>query len=282
MDVASLLGPVLADIGKAAGLIDASGELAGSWFEDPLSELESVFTNATQRAAALDLLDQIVPPATVQGAPTNQKWHPLLGTQTSGNVYLTVDDSADPTVVVGVGGHYGSSGGPPAASLLFELPIAQLSGTSFSAVAGTQGGPLTLTLDVSLGWTTPAHPIALAGLSAALVFAPLANPVIADVKITMRGLDLDGTGAKDVVLDPQQLGNEATHLVLGLVREKLHEISGTATGAAAALAANLIPLLGLDGSLPAFPLEQISSDPAATATWLKSLLTGAPTPPIVT
>ena len=277
MDIASLLGPVLTDVTRAAGLVTDSG-LDASWFENPLADLESILTNAPQRAALLDLLDQIAPPAFVPGAPQNQKWHPLLGSQPAGNVYLTVDDSADPTVVVGIGGQYGTSGGPPSASVLFELPIAQLSGSSFSAVAGTANGPLTVTLAVTLGWITPAHPIALAGISAALVLAPAASPAIADVQVVLQGLDLDGTGAHDVVLDPRQLGGEATQLILGLVREKLAEIGGTATGDAAALAANLIPLLGLDGSLPAFPFARIAEDPTAIAIWLRSLLAGSPAP----
>ena len=278
MDVSGLLGPVLTDVATAAGLV-TDGSLNASWFDSPLKDLENILTDASQRAAVLDLLDQIAPPAAVPGAPQNQKWHPLLGSQPAGNVYLTVDDSADPTIVVGIGGQYGSSGGPPGASLLVELPIAQLSGSSFAAVAGTANGPLTVTLAVTLGWTTQEYPIALAGISAALVLAPLANPAIADVKIVLMGLDLDGSGAHDVALDPAQLGGEATQLILGLVREKLQQISGTAAGeAAAALAANLIPLLGLDGSLPAFPFARVAEDPTALATWLRSLLTGSPAP----
>ncbi|HEY6481280.1 MAG TPA: DUF6603 domain-containing protein, partial [Streptosporangiaceae bacterium] len=278
MDVGSLLGPVLGDVAKAAGLVTSTGDLDAAWFEGPLPYLESVFTDPGQRAAVLDLLDQVLPPAGVAGAPGGQKWHPLLGTQASGNVYLTVDDSADPEVVLGLAGHYGSAGGPPGASVLVELPIAEIDGTSFTAVAGTAAGPLTATVAVTLGWTIPAQPIALAGVSIALVLAPLASPALADVRIELQDLDLDGTGAHDVVLDPQNLGSEATQLILGLVRQKLHEISGSATGEAAAMAAHLIPLLGLDGSVPSFPFGSIASDPAALAGWLRSLLTGTPAP----
>jgi len=273
MDVASLLGPVLGDVAQAAGLVTAAGDLDPSWFGAPLGRLESILTDATQRAAVLDLLDQIAPPAEVPGAPQNQRWHPLLGPQPSGNLYLTVDDSADPTIVVGLAGQYGDS----SASLLFELPIAQLSGTRFSALAGTANGPLNVTLAVTLGWTTAGHPIALDGISVALVLAPAASPAIADVKITLQGLDLDGTGARDVVLDPQRLSSDATGLILGLVRGELDE-PGAVTGDAALLAAHLIPLLGLDGSLPAFPVATVGSDTTALATWLRSLVSGSPAP----
>ena len=278
MDIASLLGPVLADVTRAAGLLTDAGELDASWFEHPLADLESMLTDASQRAALLDLLDQIVPAVPVPGAPPTQKWHPLLGSTSAGNVYLTVDDSAGSTVSLGIGGQYGAAAGLPSAALLFGFPIAQVSGSAFTAVAGTASGPLTVTLTVTLGWTTPAHAIALAGISAALVLAPAANPPIADVTILLQGLDLDGTGAHDVALDPAQAGSEATQLILGLVREKLEEISSSATGEAAALAANLAPLLGLDGSVPAFPIALIAKDPTAIASWLRSLLAGSPAP----
>ncbi len=125
---------------------------------------------------------------------------------------------------------------------------------------------------------TPEHPIALAGISAALVLAPAANPAIADVKLTLEGLDLDGTGAHDVALDPQKLEGEATQLLLGLLREKLHEIGSGAGGEAAALATHLMPLLGFEDSLPAFPFAALTSDPTAIAKWLRSLLAGSPAP----
>jgi len=277
VNVAGLLGPLLTGVGKAAGLIDASGNLDASWFGDPLQRLESILTDATQRAAVLDLLDRIAPPDDVAGAPPQEKWHPLLGAQPHGNLYAIVDDSADPTIVIGIGGAY-RGGGTPGASLLFRLPIARLSAAGFDAIAGSAAGPLTLTLAVALEWTRPAHAIALDAISLALRFAPLASPVVADVVVVLHGLDLDGHGAHDVTLDPQNAGAEATQLVLGLVREKLQQIAGGATGEAAALATHLIPLLGLDGSVPAFPFATIASDPSALTAWLRALVAGSPPP----
>ena len=266
MNVGNLLGPELLDIAQAVGLVSGTGDLDPSWFGDPLQRLESVLTNATQRAAVLDLLDQILPPQVVAGAPQDEKWHPLLGTQPDGNVFLTVNDSGP--IVIGVGGQYGGSSSSPSAALLFELPIASVSGSSFSAIAGTSNGPLTLTLDVTLGWTMPAHPIALAAIAIALRLAPVASPAIADIAITLKGLDLDGKGASDVVLDPQNIGSEATTLITGLVREKLEEIAASASPDALAVVKHLIPLLGLDGTLPRFPFETIGADQKALTTCL--------------
>ncbi len=138
MDIASLLGPLLADVAGAAGLLNEAGELQAQWFENPLGQIEKVLTDTAQRAAILDLLDQIVPPVAVSGAAHGQKWHPLLGSHEHGNVYLVVDDSADPAIVVGLGGSYGAAGPSPAASVLFELPIARFSGSSYTALAGTR------------------------------------------------------------------------------------------------------------------------------------------------
>ena len=266
MDVASLVGPTLADAGRALGLVDSSGEISGEFFANPLEKLESILSDPTQREGLLDLLDQVLPPATVPDAPSTQKWHPLLGDQTAGNVYVTVDDSADPTVVVGLAGRFSGGSGSFTADLLAELPIAELSGTSFTALAGAGQGPLTLTLNIDLGWTAPPEPIALAGVAVALRLAPLANPAIADVQVTLRGLDLDGKGAHDVALTPDDLGSEAGQLILGLVRYELEQLGGGAAADAKALADHLIPLLGLDGSLPAFPLDAVAHDPTAIQT----------------
>lgn len=62
----ALLTEVL-DAGKAIGLLGPDGGLEADWFKDPLSKLESILSNSNQRAAFLDLLDQIVPPANIQG-----------------------------------------------------------------------------------------------------------------------------------------------------------------------------------------------------------------------
>src|SRR5580704_1917313 len=115
MYVASFLTPEILDVAEALGLVDSNGDLASSWFEDPLSHLSQVLTNATQRQAVLDLLDQIVPPQSPAGAPSGEKWHPLLGAQASGNVYLTVNDAPanNPgAVIVGIGGQFQAIASP--------------------------------------------------------------------------------------------------------------------------------------------------------------------------
>ncbi len=79
-------------------------------------------------------------------------------------------------------------------------------------------------------------------------------------------------------VDPAALGAEAATLLVGLIREKLNEISTTATGDALAVATHFIPLLGLDGSLPAFPFATLGTDPQAVINWLHALAVGNPPP----
>lgn len=276
MNVAGILPEPLSDVAEAIGLVSDTQDLDPTWFEHPLQHLETILTDSGQRAALFDLLDQVVPPETVAGASAGSKWHPLLGSQTSGNVYLTINDTATP-VVVGLAGRYTGT----TASVLAQVPMVALNGATLSAIPGTAAGPIQLSLEVTLDWTTPAHPIALAGLSLTLAFAPIANPPIANVVIVLQGLDLDGTGAHDVTLDPSALGAEATTLIIGLLREKLQEIVGSATGDPLAVATHLMPLLGLDGSVPAFPFATLASNPQALTGWLQALATGNP-PPLTT
>jgi hypothetical protein len=90
------LSEELRDLGQALGLLDGSGGFDPGWLNDPLSELESILSNADQREAFLRFLDVVVPPAAISGLPAGEKWHPLLGNQPNGNLYLTVQARGHP------------------------------------------------------------------------------------------------------------------------------------------------------------------------------------------
>ena len=271
MNVSNLLSPEVLDIAKAVGLVSASGEINDSWFNNPLDNLRSVLTNSTQRAALLDLLDIVLPPQAVAGVPSGEKWHPLLGTQPAGNLYLTLS-LADP-LIMGLAGAYTTS---PTVSALCRMPMASLSGTAFTPIAGTATGPLELDLAVMLNWTRPVNPITLAGITVSLSLAPLASPP-ASIEITLQGLDLDGKGAADKVLKPDDFGNEAVQLLLGLIHAELVQLE-SAAGEAKVLAEHLPALLGLDGSLPMFPFATLASDPKALTSWLTQLISSGSSP----
>ena len=268
MNVSGILPQPLLDIAQAIGFVDFEQR----YQRDVAAAACRVYPDR-QRPACRAVRSARPGVAAPAGAPSGAKWHQLLGSQTAGNLFLTIEDFATPTIV-GLGGQY--AGG--AASLLFEIPVLALNGANLSEIAGTAGGPVRLTLDVQLGWTRPTHPISLSSISLALVFAPLASPPVGNVVITLRGLDLDGSGARDVKVDPAALGAEAATLLVGLIREKLNEISTTATGDALAVATHFIPLLGLDGSLPAFPFATLGTDPQAVINWLHALAVGNPPP----
>lgn len=132
------LGQELNDLGQAIGLVDGSGNLNTHWFENPLGELESVFKDQTQRDGLMNLLDALLPPATLDGLPQGEKWHPLLGNDPSlrGNVYLTVKDNGA-NVLFGIAGDFStSSGTTPAASLRARLPLISAN-SGIHAIAGT-------------------------------------------------------------------------------------------------------------------------------------------------
>ncbi|HKD78093.1 MAG TPA: DUF6603 domain-containing protein [Candidatus Angelobacter sp.] len=267
------IGAELSDLGQAIGLIDGGGDLNIHWFEHPLHELESVFSDSTQRAGLMKFLDALLPPASVAGLPQGEKWHPLLGSDPSlrGNLYLTVKDNGS-NVVFGVAGDYStSSGTTPAATFRARLPLFSAN-SGVHVVAGTSDGPLSVELRLTLGWVRPAKPISLNSIVISASLAPLASGGPQEnLVVTLTGLDLDGSGAKDTVLDPNQLGSEATHLILGLIQYELGQLSGGLSAEQQAIVNHLLPLLGLGGGIPPFPFLEIVSDPLAIQKWLASL-----------
>jgi hypothetical protein len=264
----------ISDIGQAIGLIGADGSLNIHWFENPAGELQSIFKDPTQRAGLMNFLDALLPPATIDGLPQGEKWHPLLGTDSSlrGNVYLTVKDNGS-SVVFGVAGDYSTSQATtPAASLRARLPLFSAN-SGVHAVAGTSDGPLSVELRLTLGWTHPAQPITLSGVIITASLAPLAQGgPQASLVVKLVGLDLDGNGAKDTILDPNQLGSEATHLILGLIQYELKQLAGGLSAEQQAVVNYLLPLLGLGGgAIPPFPFLELVSDPQAIQKWFASI-----------
>ena len=75
--------------------------------------------------------------------------------------------------------------------------------------------------------------------------------------------------------DPNQLGAEATHLILGLIQYELGQLSAGLSAEAQAVVNNLLPLLGLGDGFPLFPFLEIASDGQAIQKWFLSLVDGA-------
>jgi hypothetical protein len=244
----------LSDAGKLLGLLQDDGNLNAGWFGDPIGNLESILGTPAQRAALLRLLDALMPPAPLAGIPDSEKWHPILGDQANGNVYITTNDT-DAGVTFGIGGEFGG----PTAKLRAQVALV-------NANSGVHAlpGPLRVQLRVQLGFKQPAQPIGLDAISATAVISP---PDV-NFAVKLEKLQL-GTGpAQDAILDPTKLGAEATQLVLGLVQQALHDSIAAADTEADAVAKHLLPLLGLgDPAIPSFPFTDLSK----LQNWLRSL-----------
>ena len=85
-------GPEIVSLCKLIGLFDGGGNLDPNWFNDPLTRLESILSNPPQRDGLTQMLDALLPPDSASGLPAGDKWHPLLGAQPNGNLYLTAHD----------------------------------------------------------------------------------------------------------------------------------------------------------------------------------------------
>jgi hypothetical protein len=269
------LSPEVEHAAKALGLLDASGGLDPSWFSAPTDRLQGILKEPAQRDAFFDLLDDLIPGDPVQGLKPGDEWHPLLGDQPQGNIYLTVESASGGRTLVGVGAQFrsASTGGAPSATLFARLPVVSLGASTVSAVAGTADGPLQVSLRVQLDWTNPPQAIGLKAVRADARLAPLApSDQRVRFEVILEGLDLDGSGAKDTPLDPADLDSQAVELILGIVREKLRQIAGSASGEAAAAANHLLPLLGLGGGVPPFPFADLLNGPSALQAWLNAMV----------
>jgi hypothetical protein len=252
---------------QAIGLLNGDGGLDPHWFEHPLSALAAVLTNADQRAAVLRLLDAVAPAAQVPGVPAGEVWHPLLRSASVGNGYLTVNHDDAGRLTLGLAGRLAPGGAPPTGALEIHLPVVRGTATGLDAIAGTSDGPLVVAARLELGWHAPADDFTLAAVRARLEVVPFATGgPTAQFAVTLEGLDLDGHGAHDVELDASNLGNEAVHVILAILRHRLRGIGGAV--------AHLLPLFGLgDDTIPPFPVVEIASEGlVALERWVLALL----------
>lgn len=287
IDGSQLSGELL-DLGKSIGLFSDDNSLDTSWFNEPISRLESILKNTpnhSQRDALLDMLDAMLPPAPVDGIPSTEKWHPLLGQQERGNIYLTVNNGST-GVFFGVAGEFHSTdAADPKAQIRVRLPLLSSDGTNLALIAGTQQDPFSIELRLELGWQQPADVIGLNAVSLNAQVWMASGNLGANAVITLEQLQLGSDPAADVTinpLDPSSLEAEVLHLVMGLLRQALSQISGAA-GEAAAVIDHLLPLLGFgDSAIPPFPFQDLPSNGVrAIQSWFTSLWQAASDPPIV-
>ena len=267
----------ISDLGKAIGLIQDDGSLDGGWFSDPLGALESILSNHSQREALLRMIDALLPPIAVAGAPADEEWHPLLGDQPRGNVYLTVKDTGS-GIVLALSGDLGTTGGGIGARLSAQLPLVS-AGATVTPLAGTPSGPLLVRLRVRLGWKrADGESIDLEAISLAASIASSGPGLV----IVLEQLSLAGSPPRDRILDPDHLGSEAFDLVLGLLKQALHNLVPAPGTEAGSVVDHLLKLLGLGGDgIPQFPFADVTRNPAALRNWLQQLVTPHSDPPVM-
>jgi Family of unknown function (DUF6603) len=244
MTARTLIPPPVLDAGAAVGVLDAAGNIDADWFEDPLSRIRSVLADPDQRDALLRLVSALAPAERVADSVA---WHPI-----GGPLSLTVERSG-PDVVVGIGVQVGA---PTRFSA--HLTVARIRGDAITLAES----PVGLELEVPLDWTRPTHAFALRAIRVAGRIGPGQDRLT----VVLDGLDLDGNGPGDRVIDSVAgLGGEA-ELVVALLVEELRQ----ATGAVAHLAA----LLGLADGIPPLPIAALA-DADSVRSWLAALSSGA-------
>jgi hypothetical protein len=268
----------LADLAKGIGLVTPSGDLDTTWFSDPFSHLQTILSNADQRAALLRLLASALPPRTT-GVPAGEKWHRLLTDNPYGNAYVTVREESG-GVVIGLAGDFGSDrllpepARPLSARLSAAMPIVR-AGSTVTALPGTDEGPLVIRLRVGINLQrAPGAPgIALAAVAIEARVRPSAFSLV----IVLEDLSLrEGEAPADKMLDPDALGAEVPELVAGLLKHIVAQ-----DPVAAGIVSDAVGLLGLgESTIPPFPFAEFASNPAAIQEWLAGLFAPDAAPPV--
>lgn len=269
----------LRDLGQALGILDDSGSFDPDWLGHPLGSIASVLQQPDQRAAFLRFLDDVVPPASISGLPAGEKWHPLLGNQPNGNLYLTVRDLSG-SVAIGLAGDFGSSAALSVkARLRAQIALIQ-AGATFGLAGGSTTGPLVVELRLDLNWHRGAavgdHPIGLGAIVVRTTITP--NPVKPgfQLQVVLEQLQLTGDPPIDKTLDTADLSRDASSLLAGLLKAVLADVDVGGDPTALALAKHFLGLFGLDdsGAIPAFPFASLADGPLAVERWLGALIGG--------
>jgi len=235
---------------RAVGLLDADGHIDGSWFQDPLGAIRRVLADPAQRAALLELLDELL--EADPGAPPGTSWHRLLDSEYRGNVMVAVTGA-----VVGVAAAVSTPDDfEPATRIRLELPLVDAGGSEVRPIAGTSDGPLRLALDIELGEDAPA--------SALRAEATIDLEGHAELKVVLDGVEV-GSTTRTIALSTASTGREVVEALELLVSDALADLTGDPT------AEYLLGAIGLDPSRPLLPLDRMFTDPTALRDWLADI-----------
>lgn len=256
------IGAQARTLAQLIGLLDAEGGLVSSWFDDPMSAIADVLSNSTQRDAAVELLDLLLPET--PGAPAG--WRRIV--EDGGfSVFLTTDTSGS-ALTLGVAGTVEADNG-----VRIELTVPLLDapggGVDPTPIVGSTDGRIHLDLHVPVGLDTAELRLAALQGAVELQFEPSVDVV---PSVELLGLALGSATPSDFRFDSRDPGGDVVDLVLGLLHDALAQ-----PGVPGEIADHLLPLLGLGAgtsSIPRLPILDLAEDPAAARGWIRDLVEG--------
>ena len=265
--------PELAALGQAIGLLDASGSIDTGWFAQPLTRLAQAVAVPQQRDALVRFANLALPPVPEPGRPAGETWHPLLGAQERGNLYLTLNDTTTGLVIGIAGDFHAGTGAPVPASLRVQSDLIA-AGASLDMVAGTTAHPIVAELRVETGWAyaPPGQPIGLQAVTGRFTLVPDPDHLSVSMQLVLEQLSLNGEPPADTTLDAQDLGAQAPSLLAALLKVVFAQAG--AGPELTRLADHLLALFGLGeaGGVPAFPFAELGNGPAAIQQWMSDVL----------
>ena len=264
--------PVIEDLGVAIGLLKTGvggTTLDASFFTAPWNHVSQILSNANQRAALVNALEALIPPADPQlldaaASGVQRSAYPLLESGQPGQIYVVCERAnAAPgsalslSVLAEV---QAANGGP---SALAELTILTAQGSSLSPAFASQDHPLRIEARAPLG---------TGGAVAIISLRAVAPPHENDTRFVIQLVGLPGeTGTLE--LDLSKGVPPVSRILTALLEAALSEVGASAPTAVQRVAAALPPLLGLSTGMPSLPMGQLSRDVGALRSWFASLAT---------
>ncbi len=266
---------VLGNLATAIGLLDSGGGPDPGWFGDPAASLSTMLADEGQREALIAFVDEALGGADREADASGATWLPLVSLDDPHlTVAVTIDDSPDTHVVIGVGAAYTTDS--PASRTSVSVPLFQAAkrGHSVSTpfVLGEPGGRLHVATHVTVdaGPPVPGEPrLGAIGLEVDVPTSVGDSPAV--FTLVLEDFQLPGASAPRTLRvsasGADELDDAVLDLVLSLVRAQAEAVGG------AALAA-LAGLLGLGGdAVPDFPIQELGAHgPHALGTWLEGIL----------
>jgi hypothetical protein len=263
----------LAGLAVALGLLDSDEQPRADWFADPVPYLKTMLTNADQRQALLDTLDDLLGGSEVTRDDAGRSWLPVFGNGPVA-VSVVVDDSR-PVVHVGLGARVVVVPTAGGVGLDVEAYVPLFAaGAGNALLLGQEDATVEVSLGVDLPPTADTGSVSLSRIEAS-ADVPTWGPA-PRLGLALRGLRLPGaTAPRDVVVEADsidELGDALLDLVLGLLHAATDALPANDP------ARGLAGLLGLvDGDgVPELPIaEVLTGGPMALAGWFAQCLAGA-------